>query len=54
MASLLAIQDKLTSKDASFLQMLSDYAEATKEDEEEEENSKDMLHYIQVIVDNEK
>jgi hypothetical protein len=53
-SSLLAVQDKLTSKDPSFSRKLSDYVEATKEDEEEEENSEDVLHYLRVVVENEK
>jgi hypothetical protein len=47
--SLLAIQDKLTSKDALFSQKLSDYVDRTKEDNKEEENSEDVLHYLHVV-----
>jgi hypothetical protein len=51
-ASLLAVQDKLTTKDALFSQKLSNYLEATKDDDKEEENSEDILHYLRVVVDN--
>jgi hypothetical protein len=48
-ASLLAVQDKLTTKDASFSRKLSDYVDATEEDDEEEENSEDVLHYLRMV-----
>jgi hypothetical protein len=49
--SLLAVQEKLTSKDPSFSRKLADYAEATEDDEEE--NSEDYVQYLRVIADNE-
>jgi hypothetical protein len=50
---LLFIEDKLTSKDPSFLQKLRNCVEATKEDKEEE-SSKDVLHYLEVVMYNGK
>ena len=51
-ASLLEVQDKLTSKDPSFSRKLADYVEATEEDEEE--NSEEYVGYLRMIADHEK
>jgi hypothetical protein len=39
----------LLAKDASFSGKLSDYVDQTKEDDKEEENSEDVLHYLHVV-----